>query len=99
MIKVDVYDHDTIGQDDFIGRSSWSLDEIKKNSPDGIFRLLKHDQGSKMNHLVQHSKERQAELAEQMNVSPHDDSKLDRQGILKFFIINENLNFENKLKK
>ena len=37
-----------------------------------------------MNHLVQHSQERQAELAEQMNVSPHDDSKLDRQGIFSF---------------
>lgn len=76
-ITVDVWDHDTVGHDDFIGRSSWSLDEIKRNSPvDGIFRLLKHSQGSKMNHLVQHSKERQAALAQQLNASPSDDSKL-----------------------
>ena len=78
--------------DDFIGRSSWSLKEIKQMAPiDGIFRLMNFEQGkhrscqlgcndflgSKMNHLVQHSTERQAELDKQLNHSKHDDSKLE----------------------
>ena len=54
-IVIDVYDHDTIGKNDFIGRSSWSLGEVKTSSLDGVFKLLNRSVGEKMNQVINYA--------------------------------------------
>ena len=54
-IVIDVFDHDTIGKNDFIGRSSWSLAEVKTSSLDGVFKLLSRRVGEKMNQVINYT--------------------------------------------
>jgi hypothetical protein len=39
-IVLTVYDHDTFGKNDVIGATSWTIDEIRLSSVDGIYRKL-----------------------------------------------------------
>ena len=55
-IIVTVYHHDVIGSNYFIGCTSWSIQEIKKSSVDGIYRLQNKQEGKMFNQLIKHRK-------------------------------------------
>ena len=61
-VIVTVFDHDSIGPDDFIGCTSWSFNEVKKSSVDGIYRLQNKQEGKVFNQLIKYSDEKYGQL-------------------------------------
>ena len=72
---VTIYDHDSFGSDDFIGCTSWSFDEIKKSSVDGIYRLQSKKEGRFFNQLIKYSDEKYGELIGLLNLDESDGGK------------------------
>ena len=67
-----MYDKDIITSDDFIGRSSWTIEEIKSHMVDGIYKLLNKEHGIKMNHLIEHSDEQRENILSQVGGTRND---------------------------
>ena len=76
-VVVDVYDKDTLTSDDFIGRTSWTIEEIKNYKIDGIYKLLNKEHGLRMNHLIQHSDEQHKTIMSQVQGQTKNETGLD----------------------